>query len=491
MRTSLLIPWTVTLALAVAACDGIGPRPTYRTPWDGFTPVESLTHRDPGTQDHTLSQTRDSFTATTLPSGLVVLIGGTSAGEAVSGTEIYNDRTAGFSTSGPLLQARRHHAATLTPAGDIVVTGGIGQAGTPLISAEIWRAASGTFEIIQSMAVPRVGHTATLLPSGDVLVVGGITDSNTEFLTGSVEALDLGTRLWGEHTPIQATDSVGGIPRAMHTATRIPGPNGVAGDLDDLLVIVGGIVGDRTTTRIRNVTSSVLVFYPDESTRPPGSPILPGRWREMGVSGVTVPLARFGHAAEMIGSTASASQVLFAGGATGAMPTILGPFTATSAGVSFIEDSPGPNPILGVLDIDNSTLSPGLAPQGAIAQVAPITSPTRWAGGIGARMVFSPARLLAVYCGGNTYDSPPPARVSYSRDAFLIEMQRDPGTGYVTVVGAYETHGQMSEVRSWHAAARLPGPDGQLDTEDDTILVAGGEWSPSEETGTADEYTFP
>src|SRR5262249_13866999 len=75
--------------------------------------------------------------------------------------------------TGSLKTARFHHTATLLPDGRVLVVGGEQGRGNPLASAELYDPATGTFSETSSLSTARDGHTATLLPNGLVLVAGG------------------------------------------------------------------------------------------------------------------------------------------------------------------------------------------------------------------------------------------------------------------------------------------------------------------------------
>jgi hypothetical protein len=64
------------------------------------------------------------------------------------------------------------HTATLLPDGRVLVVGG-GNGTGPTASEELWDPATATFSRAGSLAGARMMHTATLLPDGRVLVVGG------------------------------------------------------------------------------------------------------------------------------------------------------------------------------------------------------------------------------------------------------------------------------------------------------------------------------
>src|SRR5258708_14595908 len=64
--------------------------------------------------------------------------------------------------------------ATVLPNGKVLVVGGYDATGATLASAELYDPATGVFTATGSMSVPRQEHTATLLPNGKVLIAGGV-----------------------------------------------------------------------------------------------------------------------------------------------------------------------------------------------------------------------------------------------------------------------------------------------------------------------------
>ncbi len=112
--------------------------------------------------------------------------------------------------TGSLKTARFHHTATLLPDGRVLVVGGE-QGHTPLASAELYDPATGTWSATGSLNTARDSHTATLLPSGKVLVAGGReTDPGPSL--ASAELYDPATGTW---SPTGSLNTA----RLYHTAT--------------------------------------------------------------------------------------------------------------------------------------------------------------------------------------------------------------------------------------------------------------------------------
>jgi hypothetical protein len=118
-------------------------------------------------------------TLTTLRDGRILIVGGQVAngaygGQATSEVQIFDPATGKFSVTASLGIARAGHTATLLPDGKVLVVGGYPeQMGTSLNTAEIFDPASATWHAAASMSHARTGHAAVLLQTGKVLVVGG------------------------------------------------------------------------------------------------------------------------------------------------------------------------------------------------------------------------------------------------------------------------------------------------------------------------------
>jgi Kelch motif protein/galactose oxidase-like protein len=168
---------------------------------------------------------RGGHTSTLLPNGKVLVSGGGDNGggplpfygTASKTAELYDPSTGRFIATGNMGTTRLGHTATLLPNGKVLIVGGTP---SPLsqatIAAEIYDPATGAFTSTGSMATPRAGHTATMLSNGTVLISGGYTDFNNGVFTASSTA-EL-------YDPVTGTFSITGsmgVARWAHTATLL------------------------------------------------------------------------------------------------------------------------------------------------------------------------------------------------------------------------------------------------------------------------------
>jgi lysophospholipase L1-like esterase len=161
-------------------------------------------------------------TATLLESGAdageVLVTGGEAAPNlSVTSAELYDPTTGAWSSTGSMATERAGHTATLLPSGKVLVVGGNFGKGP---SAELYDPGTGSFSPTEAMPVDPSFHTATLLESGaeagDVLVTGGIAPASGGYTqTAAAELYDPGTNTWSQTGSLLT-------PRDLATATLLP-----------------------------------------------------------------------------------------------------------------------------------------------------------------------------------------------------------------------------------------------------------------------------
>ncbi|EPX59692.1 High-affinity leucine-specific transport system, periplasmic binding protein LivK [Cystobacter fuscus DSM 2262] len=176
---------------------------------------------------------RRYHSATLLPNGKVLVVGGAGGREdsdwawGISTAEVYDPASGTWSATSSMISPRYSHTATLLPNGKVLIIGGITPAPERSVAtAEVYDPASDTWTATSSMISPRSFFSATLLPNGKVLVVGAGSGWIT---TAEVYDPILGT--WSATSPMSTT-------RFAHTATLLPngkvlvaGGDGVGGEL--------------------------------------------------------------------------------------------------------------------------------------------------------------------------------------------------------------------------------------------------------------------
>jgi N-acetylneuraminic acid mutarotase len=155
-----------------------------------------------------LNTVRVGHTATLLPNGEVLVVGGHSVSMGAT-AELYNPATGTWIFTGSMATARAGHTATLLPNGEVLVVGGSDAAGNVLASAELYDPGTGRWRNTSSMTTSRTNQGAVLLPSGEVLAAGGVTEiANYLQVINSAELYDPSLGTW------TATGSMN-IARAM------------------------------------------------------------------------------------------------------------------------------------------------------------------------------------------------------------------------------------------------------------------------------------
>jgi FG-GAP-like repeat/Kelch motif/Galactose oxidase, central domain len=157
-----------------------------------------------------LATARYGHTATLLPNGKVLVAGGINTNNLAS-AELYDPTTGTWTNTGPMITSRNGHTATLLLDGKVLVAGGQSN-GAPLASVEIYNPVSGTWSGTNSLASARYAHTATLLSNGTVLVAGG-GNGTIELANAERYRPNLGN--W-------ASAGTLALSRQQHSATLLP-----------------------------------------------------------------------------------------------------------------------------------------------------------------------------------------------------------------------------------------------------------------------------
>lgn len=174
-----------------------------------------------------LQTARYAHTATLLQTGKVLIVGGyknQTPATYLADVELYDPLKGTSRTIAALSVARGYHTATLLPNGKVLIVGGVGNGGFYLNSAEIFDPLTESWTFTSSMASGRAWHTATRLTNGKVLVVGGKNGPSTTAFVSTAELYDGLTGNWS---------SAGTLlnPRINHTTTLLS---------DGQVLVVGG-----------------------------------------------------------------------------------------------------------------------------------------------------------------------------------------------------------------------------------------------------------
>ena len=155
------------------------------------------------TNTGSLVTARYLHTATSLPSGKVLVAAGANTSGYLASAELYDPASGTWSATGSLATARAGHTETLLPNGKVLVAAGANSSSS-LASAELYDPASGTWTATGSLVTARYYHTATLLPNGKVLVAGGYNDGSNALASAELYDPASGT-LEGDRQPRHRT----------------------------------------------------------------------------------------------------------------------------------------------------------------------------------------------------------------------------------------------------------------------------------------------
>jgi hypothetical protein len=188
-------------------------------------------------------------TATALPSGQVLVAGGSDAtGTAVKTADLYNPATNSFTPAHDMGTARTAAAASLLASGKVLVAGGLDVAGNPLATGEVYDPTTNAWTPVgNSMSVPHGLPVAATVPGGKVIVTGG------ESATSPSTVVTANSDLYDPATNAFTGGPAMGSPRVLFAGTSLA---------DGRLLVTGGAnIGGGSavlvgSTEIYDVTSN-------------------------------------------------------------------------------------------------------------------------------------------------------------------------------------------------------------------------------------------
>ena len=192
----------------------------------------ALSWYDPSTKTVTsagdMVTAREAHTATLLPNGKVLIVGG---GSPIPGApdywaettsaELYDPATGTFTPTGSLAEGRAGHAAVLLADGRVLVAGG-SDGFYSHATAELYDPGTGTFAVTGSMSVGRGGSPAVLRGAVPVFITGGFAGFET---WATSERYGPATSQFSSHTVLPG-------PRSYHSLVGLP---------DGTLLLTGGV----------------------------------------------------------------------------------------------------------------------------------------------------------------------------------------------------------------------------------------------------------
>jgi Galactose oxidase, central domain/Kelch motif len=220
---------------------------------------------------------RSGHTATLLPDGKVLIVGGMRRNQDFyKSAELYDPTTQKFQQTGDMSIGRVGHIAVLLRTGRVLIAGGwVGYGGTD--SAELYDPVTGKFTVISKMTTRRGRPSATLLPDGDVLIAGGEARDNVSL--ASAEIFHAAT------LSFQPTGSMQHA-RVSHTATLLKdGRVLVAGGYGDIVWSSAELYDPKTDTFTDAGNLSIARCKQTAGLLPDGRVLIAGGSDERGWNG--------------------------------------------------------------------------------------------------------------------------------------------------------------------------------------------------------------
>jgi len=248
-HTATLLPGGKLLVAGGVESAGVGTAAA-----DLFDPVSAT-----WTSVAPMNVMRASHTATLLADGRVLVVGGSTVSTSAAkgyvnnaSAEIYDPVANTWTATPPMSAARAHHTATLLPDGKVLVVGGENLLYLVEPTAEIYDPVANAWSAPRAEPIgERSQHTATLLPSGLVLIAGGFDIVNgalTPLTTAELYDPVLHTSTTTDSHGVTTTVVIGGQDFTATTAMAFPHYGHSATGLANGRVLVVG--GNTTQTEL-------------------------------------------------------------------------------------------------------------------------------------------------------------------------------------------------------------------------------------------------
>jgi hypothetical protein len=160
----------------------------------------------------------------------VLVVGGSFGGTLRSRTEFYRPSSGTWSLGDDLANPSTYQSATLLPDGRVLVVGGSSQGATNLDHVLRFDPVEDTWSEIPSLVIARSMHTATPLLDGRVLVASGSTGSSATDATAELYAGALGLDAsWRPELFVIANDLKIGEPATFISSGLLGGTEASSG----------------------------------------------------------------------------------------------------------------------------------------------------------------------------------------------------------------------------------------------------------------------
>ena len=183
-RLVLVASIPITLILAVAASRAIFAA-------SSIAPISNAGSLSSGAP---MQEPRSGHTATLLPNGKVLIVGGMRRNQDFyKSAELYDPATGKFQPTGEMRLGRVGHLAVLLRSGKVLIAGGWIGGHDTTDEAELYDPETGKFTAISKMTTRRARPSATLLANGNVLIAGGDDHGARDAAIASAEIFDADT----------------------------------------------------------------------------------------------------------------------------------------------------------------------------------------------------------------------------------------------------------------------------------------------------------